>query len=147
MGFAEITGVKELTGEASTHEPSLSICLLLLGDCCYVNMQCSALTGTAASAAQAYMLVRKQNKKVAVFELNITLSWRGHWAEEAKDVEGDVKVIDWSSIDPEEYQFEVSVAAKDSATDAGANLKAAVQGLRGNVLGRLQQYVQDINQL
>ena len=82
------------------------------------------------------MLVRKQNKKVAVFELNIVLSWQGHWAEEAKDVEGDIRVNDWSSIDPDEYQFEVSVAAKDSATDAGANLKAAVQGLRADVLGQ-----------
>ena len=64
-----------------------------------------------------------------------------------KQVEGDIRVNEWSNIDPDLYQYEVSVAGKDSGTDAGANLKAAVQGLQGSVLGRLQQYVTDLNGL
>lgn len=54
---------------------------------------------------------------------------------------------EYSSIDPEEYSFEVTVAAADSGTTAAANLKAAVQGLEEQIFSRLQQYVAELNEL
>ncbi len=62
-------------------------------------------------------------------------------------VKGEVKVSEYSSIDPEEYSFEVTVAAADSGTTAAANLKAAVQGLEEQIFSRLQQYVAELNEL
>ncbi|KAK9907766.1 hypothetical protein WJX75_009571 [Coccomyxa subellipsoidea] len=110
LGKAEITGIKDLTGEA-------------------------------------YLTTRKQNKKFAVFDLNIVLDWRGTWEEDGKEVKGEAKVSEYSSIDPEEYTFEVTVEAANSGTPAGANLKAAVQGLENEIFSRLQQYVAELNEL
>ena len=36
--------------------------------------------------AQAYLTTRKQNKKFAVYELNIVFDWRGCWEEDGKEV-------------------------------------------------------------
>ena len=60
-------------------------------------------------------------------------------------VEGDVRVHEWSSVDPEEYLYEVTV--KDGGSNASEHLKVAVQGLRATVFARLQQYVEDLKQL
>ena len=57
-----------------------------------------------------------------------------------------MRVHEWSSVDPDEYLYEVSVSAKDSGSDAAANLKLAVQGLQHTVFARLQQYVEDVKQ-
>lgn len=54
---------------------------------------------------------------------------------------------EYSSIDPEEHSFEVTVNAADSDTTAAANLKAAVQGLEEQIFSRLQQYVTELNEL
>jgi hypothetical protein len=35
---------------------------------------------------QAYLTTRKQNKKFAVYDLNIELDWVGHWIEDDKKV-------------------------------------------------------------
>lgn len=35
---------------------------------------------------QAYLTTRKQNKKFAVYELNIVLDWKGRWEEDGKEV-------------------------------------------------------------
>lgn len=141
---------------------------------------------------QAYLTTRKQNKKFAVYDLNIVLDWQGHWAEEDKkvgnqfssepladcfevhihsvyarwqhcsnssdslgnatcivalQVKGAIKVSEFSSIDPEEYKFEVTVDAPDDATAAAANLKTAVQGLQGDILESLQCFVAELNRL
>jgi hypothetical protein len=62
-------------------------------------------------------------------------------------VKGVIKLTQYSSIDPEEYTFEVTADAADSATTAAANLKAAVQGLEDEVLSRLQHFVTELNAL
>ena len=62
-------------------------------------------------------------------------------------MKGEAKVSEYSSIDPEEYTFEVTVEAANSGTPVGANLKAAVQGLENEIFRRLQQYVAELNEL
>ena len=64
-----------------------------------------------------------------------------------KQVKGDVKISEYSSIDPEEYLYEVTVDAADSATAAGANLKLAVQGMQSTILSRLSKFVEELNSL
>ncbi|CAL8463130.1 g2664 [Coccomyxa elongata] len=105
------------------------------------------ILGVKDLTGEAYLTTRKQNKKFAIFELNIVFDWRGCWQEDGKEVKGEVKVSEYSSIDPEEYSFEVTVAAADSGTTAAANLKAAVQGLEEQIFSRLQQYVAELNKL
>jgi len=56
-------------------------------------------------------------------------------------------VSEYSSIDPEEHSFEVTVDTAESDTTAAANLKAAVQGLEEQIFSCLQQYVSELNEL
>ena len=41
---------------------------------------------TALSAAQAYVTVRKGNKKLALYDLTLVLSWAGRWEIDGKEV-------------------------------------------------------------
>lgn len=65
----------------------------------------------------------------------------------ALQVKGVIKVSEFSSIDPDEYNFEVTVDAPDDATAAAANLKTAVHGLQGQILDCLQRFVTELNSL
>ena len=60
-------------------------------------------------------------------------------------MKGEVTFKEFSSIDPEEYAFEVSVEKEEDAPTAAANLKLAVQGLEKEILCQLQKYVQELN--
>lgn len=60
-------------------------------------------------------------------------------------VAGEVVIKEFSSIDPDEYLFEVSVEKEEDAPKAAANLKLAVQGLEKDILHQLQKYVQEMN--
>ncbi len=37
-------------------------------------------------SAQAYQTMRKGNKVFAVFDLTVTLDWKGRWLEDGKEV-------------------------------------------------------------
>ena len=60
-------------------------------------------------------------------------------------VKGEVTIKEFSSIDPDEYAFEVSVEKEEEAPTAATNLKLAVQGLEKDILKQLQQYVAELN--
>lgn len=50
--------------------------------------------------AQAYLTTRKQNKKFAVYELNIVFDWRGCWQEDGKEVSAHACIYQDLSICP-----------------------------------------------
>ena len=58
---------------------------------------------------------------------------------------GEIIIREFSSIDPDEYAFEVSVDKEEDAPTAATNLKLAVQGLEKDILSQLQIYVQELN--
>lgn len=62
-------------------------------------------------------------------------------------VNGEITIRDFSSIDPDEYALEVSVDKEEDAPTAATNLKLAVQGLEKDILSQLQIYVQELNAL
>ena len=61
------------------------------------------------------------------------------WAQ----VKGEVTIKEFSSIDPDEYAFEVSI--EEDAPAAADHLKRAVQGLEQDVMRQLQCYIQDLD--
>lgn len=62
-------------------------------------------------------------------------------------VAGEITIKEFSSIDPDEYLYEVSVEKEEDAPTAAANLKLAVRGLEKEILSQLQKYVQELNSL
>jgi len=46
----------------------------------------SGITDRVLNDLQAYLTTRKQNKKFAVYELNIVLDWKGRWEEDGREV-------------------------------------------------------------
>ena len=115
---------------------------------------------------------RKGNKKFALFDLTVTLSWQGKWAMESKvrhrymvicsrecmhahhvncsssdscllqDVTGTIKITEFSSSSDPE-EYCFCVTAEGSG-QAQDNLKAAVEGLQEDMIKLLQQYVQEL---
>ena len=63
------------------------------------------------------------------------------WAQ----VKGEVTIKEFSSIDPDEYAFEVSIEKAEDAPATADHLKRGVQGLEQAVMRQLQQYVQELN--
>ena len=63
------------------------------------------------------------------------------WAQ----VKGEVTIKEFSSIDPDEYAFEVSVEKAEDAPAAADHLRRAVQGLEQDVMRQLQRYIQELN--
>lgn len=70
-----------------------------------------------------------------------TLPYAAVWLQ----VKGEVTIKEFSSIDPDEYAFEVSMEKEEEALTAATNLKLAVQGLEKDILKQLQQYVAELN--
>ena len=60
-------------------------------------------------------------------------------------VKGEVTIKEFSSIDPDEYAFEVSIEKAEDAPATADHLKRGVQGLEQDVMRQLQQYVQELN--
>ena len=60
-------------------------------------------------------------------------------------IKGEVTIKEFSSIDPDEYEFEVSVEKEEDAPTAATNLKLAVKGLEKDILWQLQKYVEELN--
>ena len=58
-------------------------------------------------------------------------------------MKGEVTIKEFSSIDPDEYAFEVSVEKAEEAPATADHLKRAVQGLEQDVMRQLQQYIQN----
>lgn len=105
------------------------------------------IEGVKDLTGEAYLTRRKKDKIFAVYDLTIVLGWCGHWVENDKKVAGEITIKEFSSIDPDEYAFEVSVEKGEDAPTAAANLKVAVQGLEKDILRQLQRYVQELNAL
>ncbi len=107
-----------------------------------MDSDCVLLSKTTLRSAQA--------KAVTLAEAVRTRQSQSLHQAEARgglQVKGEVKVSEYSSIDPEEYTFEVTVEGADSGLTAGANLRAAVQGLEHQLFSRLQQFVAELNAL
>ena len=66
-------------------------------------------------------------------------------AAHCAQVKGEVTIKEFSSIDPDEYAFEVSIEKAEDAPAAADHLKRGVQGLEQDVMRQLQQYVQELN--
>ncbi|CAL5228919.1 g12143 [Coccomyxa viridis] len=103
--------------------------------------------GVKDVTGEAYLTRRKKDKVFAVYDLNIVLHWSGQWVEDDKKVAGEITIKEFSSIDPDEYLYEVSVEKEEDAPTAAANLKLAVRGLEKEILSQLQKYVQELNSL
>lgn len=66
-------------------------------------------------------------------------------AAHCAQVKGEVTIKEFSSIDPDEYAFEVSIERAEDAPATADHLKRGVQGLEQEVMRQLQQYVQELN--
>ena len=88
LGSASITGVRELTGEVSAEGPlhAPAICPHLVSWVAGTICHAARRHPDWCSCTQAYLTVRKQNKKFAVFDLNILLTWEGVWVEDGEKV-------------------------------------------------------------
>ena len=80
--WTRITAVKEVKGEVRRSRCSSPRPQGVLNHCCCLWLQASLST-------------RKGNKKVAVYDLSLTLAWEGYHAEEETNVKGEWKLSEF----------------------------------------------------
>mmetsp|Transcript_2447 Transcript_2447/g.7339 ORF Transcript_2447/g.7339 Transcript_2447/m.7339 type:complete len:165 (+) Transcript_2447:352-846(+) len=105
----------------------------------------SASVTSVSCSGEAYQTLRKGNKKFAVYDLTVTLEWKGKWEESGAEVKGEVKVTEFCSTnEPDEWEVEVTVTGEGAPHDT---LRRAVQQQKPDIHKRLLQYVEELNAL
>jgi hypothetical protein len=131
-GWARITGLKELKGEV---RPPLRL------RCSAPRSRCGAASARVLSrvgsrrAAQASVSTRKGNRKVAVYDLTVTLSWEGFDAASDTSAKGELKVSEFASAnDEDEFVCTCTVEGKGATHEA---LRKRAAQMRPDVVATL----------
>ncbi|GAX80104.1 hypothetical protein CEUSTIGMA_g7542.t1 [Chlamydomonas eustigma] len=103
------------------------------------------ITGLKQVNGEATITVRKGNKKLVIYDLNVSLSYEGHLSGSDKTVKGEVKVEDVSNgSEEDEYIFTITVEGTGSEQD---ECKNGAEGLRPIILEKIRQLIADLNEL
>lgn len=94
---------------------------------------------------EALLTRRKSSKKFSMYDLTVTVIWKGHWVDdESKQVTGQLIIKEFASTnDPDEYELECTADGSGTAQD---QLKGHVVGLKPQIWKQLQQYADAIAQ-
>jgi len=91
---------------------------------------------------EASLSTRKGNKKVAVYDLSLTLAWEGFEAEGGTSVKGEWKLAEFASANEEdEYVVTVTAEGKGGAHEAHRRRAASLQK---ELLTRLHRIAEDM---
>jgi len=103
------------------------------------------ITGVKEVKGEASVSSRKGGKKLAVYDLQLTLTWEGFDEEAEQSVKGEFKLSEFASANEEdEYVVAVTVEGKGAAHEAH---RKRVAEMRAQVLALLHRIVTDmINQ-
>jgi len=95
----------------------------------------SAQFALSGAASQASLSTRKGNRKVAVYDLTVTLSWEGHDAASDTAAKGELKVAEFASAnDEDEFVCTCTVEGKGAPHEA---LRKQAHTLRPDVVAAL----------
>ncbi len=95
-----------------------------------------------ALCVQASLSTRKGNKKVAVYDLVLTLEWSGHDAASDTHAKGELKLSEFASAnDEDEFVCAVTVEGKGAPQEA---LRKRVATLRAAVVRDLLAVAQEM---
>lgn len=93
---------------------------------------------------EAAITTRKGNKKFAVYDLKLTLQWECCEVAGSEKAKGEIKIHEFAStVEPDEYVFEVTVDGSGNIQDTS---RKVVEQLRGQLTDVLGTFVLEINQ-
>eukprot|EP00884_Botryococcus_braunii_P007913 jgi/Botrbrau1/17122/Bobra.0157s0023.1 len=102
------------------------------------------ITGLKDLSGEAYLTMRKGNKKAAIYDLELAFSWAGRWAgtDATDEVLGQIKVGDFSVTSTrEEWTMEVTA---DGDGQAAGKLQEAVRTLKEPLFNRLDKFIEEL---
>lgn len=105
------------------------------------------LVSIKSCTGDASVMMRKGNKKTAIYDLNIVFSYEGTLANEAgKTFKGEVKLNEFSSTnDEDEYEWSVTIEGKGKGND---KIKKLVSGVvQKDMIGKLRQFAQELSEV
>lgn len=92
---------------------------------------------------------RKGNKRFVQYDISLTLEWRGEaplpLTSDVQTVTGEVRLGEFANdCDVDDYMFEVTVEGQGEGHE---RLKQAMRGMRGALVERLHQVLQELHEL
>ncbi len=153
-GWARITAVKELKGDvrapprarcasrAHARRRASTAALAHAALRCSTRQRRRLTRARAARCVQASLSTRKGNKKVAVYDLVLTLEWSGHDTASDTHAKGELKLSEFASAnDEDEFVCAVTVEGKGAPQEA---LRKRVATLRAAVVRDLLAVAQEM---
>lgn len=105
------------------------------------SVKVSALKDVVGDAC---VTTRKGNKKFAVFDLKLTLSWTMSPLEDGTEIKGEVKIDDFASTgDPDDYVYTVTAEGTGTAQDVG---KTTVLQMRSTINDKLHAFAEELGE-
>jgi Activator of Hsp90 ATPase, N-terminal len=135
-GWAKITAVKDVKGEVCAGQLYWPVSLGVTPPTTTpLVLDADASAPLLLGLRQASLCTRKGGKKLAVYDLQVTLSWEGFDPEEEAVVKGEWKLTEFASANEEdEFAVAVTVEGKGAGKE---RCKRAAQGLQPEILRHL----------
>jgi activator of HSP90 ATPase len=103
------------------------------------------ITGLKEVNGEATITLRKGNKKLVIYDLNMSLAYEGQLSGSDQTVKGEVKVEDVSNgSEEDEYIFTITVEGTGSEQD---ECKKGAESLRPLIIENIRQLIADLNKL
>lgn len=172
----QITALKSLTGEVRGGQKRFLVLYKNVGGTTSgqpaLGRGLTAPSAPAPAPAQAMLTTRKQNKRFALYDLNLVLAWAeapaagdgGEGAADGGSVEaeaadgpaagvaaaapvcGEVHIKEFAAMSEEEdIEFSVNLDSKFLTNPRGAGARAAAEALRASIFEALGTYVAELN--
>ncbi|WIA28277.1 hypothetical protein OEZ86_010830 [Tetradesmus obliquus] len=108
------------------------------------NLRISEVTDVVGEAMTS---TRKGNKKLAIYDVKITMKWEAQAEDDAEQYKGTLQLDDFAShSEPEEYIVTVTADATGEV-DKRELYKGVAESLRPQIIEALQQLLQEMVEL